>query len=475
MQQHLGQLHAHLRAGVSGPRPLPSPAQGILGRPAPLPRCPRPLTSRAAAGFLTTRPSRARRAASQRSQSSDEVRAAQNRRARADPAQGRASSQALGTGQRRPRPGTHRVPPAQPPQGRRSEGLPPGKRPTFQAVPHVGGRLAPLQLLVPRHVVGDKLIVTGEAAETHGAAHHPGADDRQAGRAPEPQEVPESQEEQTFVGEDTRGEGTARPTRRLQAVWPCTPTLPAALRPAQACSPRPVLSTRGPPTCPSQSLSPRVGPAGRHRPRSLRRESLQALERQQGCGGQRRNLRGGTGFWPRNPPSPGSAPPPPLRFSWLHSQQRVQGDKVRKQQEPGLPSLGWGPGHDTLTLPPKRCRPQAGGPPGPAFHGSARRPHTAVHMGWSQSWGAPTPRPCPTCQVSPWKRAALGSRAGEPTLLGGLDSPSPREDILGAQQTEGRGRQRSLPSTSGNPPRGERSGTAEGSTLRRFVALDLER
>ena len=87
-QQHLGQLHTHLCAGVGVPqalRPwapaalhLPIPATGLLSRHTPLPDVPAPLTSRAAAGFLTTNASRARRAASQRSQSSDEVRAAQN-------------------------------------------------------------------------------------------------------------------------------------------------------------------------------------------------------------------------------------------------------------------------------------------------------------------------------------------------------------------------------------------------------------
>lgn len=73
VQQHLGQLQAHLptesRVKVHS-RGGPAPPSGRPGRI-------RMLTSRVAAGLLRISPSRACRAASQRSQSSDAVRAAE--------------------------------------------------------------------------------------------------------------------------------------------------------------------------------------------------------------------------------------------------------------------------------------------------------------------------------------------------------------------------------------------------------------
>lgn len=82
VQQHLGQLQAHLPTGSKvkmhdrrGPAAPPTPAEA---RALPADTCPAcMLTSRVAAGLLRTRPSRACRAASQRSQSSDAVRAAE--------------------------------------------------------------------------------------------------------------------------------------------------------------------------------------------------------------------------------------------------------------------------------------------------------------------------------------------------------------------------------------------------------------
>ena len=76
------------------------------------------------------------------------------------------------------------VPAVQPPQGRCAAGLPRGKGPTFHTVPEVGRRLTALQLLVPGHVIGDKVVVTEEAAEAHGAHLSPRGR-QQAGRAPD--------------------------------------------------------------------------------------------------------------------------------------------------------------------------------------------------------------------------------------------------------------------------------------------------
>lgn len=132
---------------------------------------------------------------------------------------------------------------------------------TFQAVPHVRGRLAVPLLLVPRHVVGDQLVITEEDAQALGPT---GPGPPRACGLISPWE------------EDSRDRGSQRRGAHI---------------PRWSCQGLHALPRGAAPTCPAQSRSPPAQPGGHHHPPSLGHETPHRREPQAGFGNIKGTLR----------------------------------------------------------------------------------------------------------------------------------------------------------------------------------------